>query len=80
MREDLFQRLNSVFRHVFNDDNLIIERDTVAGDIVGWDSIEHFYLISRIEKEFNIKFSKETILGFRNVGEIFDAIVEQIDN
>jgi acyl carrier protein len=38
---DRLERLNQVFRDVFDDDELDITRRTTANDVEGWDSLMH---------------------------------------
>ena len=40
-REEVFARLNEVFRDVFDDDSIVVTDTTTADDIEEWDSLEH---------------------------------------
>jgi acyl carrier protein len=71
---DVQARLERVFRHVFDDDDLVLTRATTAGDVEGWDSIMHVTLMVNVEKEFKIKFSSSEIAGLKNVGELEDIV------
>ena len=55
-REDIYERLNEVFRDVFDDYSISVNDETTADDIDGWDSLMHITLISEIENEFDFKF------------------------
>ncbi len=74
MREDIANRLNEVFRDVFDDDTITVTDSTTAADIEGWDSLMHISLIGTIEDEFEIRFNMKDILGLKNVGELAKAI------
>ena len=37
----IYQRLNKVFRDVFDDDSITVNPKTTADDIDDWDSLEH---------------------------------------
>ena len=65
-------RLNEVFRDVFDDDELTVERSTSAADVEGWDSLMHVTLLLKIEKAFGVKFSSSEVAKFQNVGEMAD--------
>lgn len=54
-REQVYERLNQVFREVFDDDSIEVNDSTVANDIPEWDSFEHINLIVSVEDEFNFK-------------------------
>ena len=38
-REQVYERLNQVFREVFDDDSIEVNDSTVANDIPEWDSL-----------------------------------------
>ncbi len=75
-REDVFFRLNSVFRIFFDDETITVTDETTADDIEEWDSFEHINLILSVEKEFNIKIPMGKIVSMKNVGEMADIIME----
>ena len=58
-REEVFDRLNEIFRDVFDDDDITVNDETTADDIEDWDSLEHINLINAIEEEFGMKFDME---------------------
>ena len=39
--QEIYERLNEVFRNVFDDDEIEVEAGTTADDIEDWDSLEH---------------------------------------
>lgn len=75
MNQEIFKRLNEVFRDVFDDDSLTVTADTTAADIEDWDSLSHITLVSAVEDEFRMKFSMKEVVEMKNVGEMA-AIVE----
>jgi len=77
-REEIYEKLNLVFRDVFDDDSICVEDESVAADIEGWDSLTHITLISAIEDEFDIKFNMKDVVKMKNVGEMVDAIEREI--
>lgn len=76
-REQVYERLNEVFRDVFDDDTIRVSGETTADDIEDWDSLEHINLIVAVEKKFNIKFNMGEVNRFKNVGEMADVIAER---
>ena len=66
--------LNNIFKEVFDDDTLIIERENSAIDIDGWDSLAQIRLIMSIESSFNISLDFEEVSELSNVGEMIDLI------
>lgn len=78
-REEAFERVNEVFRDVFDDDDITVGEETTANDIEDWDSLEHIHLVAAIEQEFDMKFTMGQVVSMKNVGEMIDIILEQVD-
>lgn len=78
-REEIFQKLNEIFREVFEDDSIEVLETTSAADIEDWDSLTHITLVSAVEDEFDIKFSMKDVIGMKNVGEMVDIIMEDME-
>ncbi|MDR2046274.1 MAG: acyl carrier protein [Rickettsiales bacterium] len=79
-REEIYTRLNDVFRDVFDDASISVSDSTTAADLEEWDSFNHVTLIVAIEKEFGIKFSMIEVTNMYNVGEIVDIIESKHHN
>ena len=77
-REEVFEKINEVFRDVFEDDDITVNDETTAADIEDWDSLEHINLVNAIEQEFGIKFNMGQIVSMKNVGEMADIIMEKL--
>jgi len=69
-REGIYERLTTVFREIFDDENIIVSDITAASDIDGWDSLAHLNLIIAIETAFRIKFSVSDVMSMHHVGDI----------
>ena len=74
-REEVYERLNEVFRDVFDDASIEVSDATTADDIEGWDSLEHINLIAAVEDEFEIKIPMSKVNKLQNVGEMVDLIL-----
>lgn len=68
------EKLQSVFRDVFEDDDIVISRTTTAKDIAGWDSVMNVTLMISVERAFGLRFKSGQIAGLKNVGELADVI------
>ena len=75
-KDEIIERLNDVFRDVFDDDTLEVDENTTADDIEDWDSIEHITLIGAVEDEFKMRFKMCEVSGMKDVGEMI-GIIEQ---
>ena len=71
---DFNERVQNVFREVFDNEQLVIYREMQAKDVKGWDSLTHITLIMTIEETFKIRFSTREVMGFQNVGEMLDCL------
>lgn len=73
---NIYERLNRVFREVFDDDTITVNASTTAADIDDWDSLTHIQLIAAVEDEFGVKFSMKQVSSMKNVGEMAEIISE----
>ena len=78
-REEVYERLNAVFADVFVFFELTVNDETTAADVDGWDSLMHITLIDAVEEEFDISFDMKTIVKLKNVGEMVDKILEEVE-
>ena len=78
-REDIMEKVNEIFRDVFDDEELIITDSTNSDDIEDWDSLEHISLIISMEKEFDMKFDIKEVNKLENVGQMVDMIKAKMD-
>lgn len=77
MSEKILSGLESVFRDLFDDEFIVLEPETTASDVVGWDSLMQLRLIAEIEKRFRLSFSVKEISNLANVGEMARLIQEK---
>lgn len=64
------ERLETVFRDLFNDEGIVLTDDTTSADITGWDSLAHVNLMFSIEQEFGVQFDDDQFTEFTDVGEL----------
>lgn len=74
--QEIYKKLNEIFREVFNDTDITVNENTTANDIEDWDSFEHINLIVTIEEEFEIKLSMDEIGSMKSVGSMAEIIKE----
>ena len=77
-RTEILEKLNEVFHDVFDNNDIVVTDQTNANDIEEWDSLIHITLISAVEDEFDVSFDMKTVVSMKNVGDMIDAIEEQI--
>lgn len=77
-REEVYVKLNEVFRDVFDDEDITVCDTTTAADIEDWDSLEHISLVLAVESCFGIKFNMGETNSMKNVGAMVDLIIKKI--
>ena len=80
MEKEIYERLNKVFRDVFDDETIEVNSETTSKDIEDWDSLEHINLVVAVEQEFGIKFNMNEVTTMKNVGEMVSIITSRINN
>ena len=73
-RQEILNKLQTVYRDVLDDENIVLTEDTTADDIEEWDSLTHVQIVAEIQKVFGVKFSAKEMLLWESVGDIIDAI------
>ncbi|MEN8880407.1 MAG: acyl carrier protein [Polaribacter sp.] len=68
---------NEIFIDVLEDDDIKLEYETTAKDVDDWDSLNHIMLVVAIEKHFELQFSADEVQGFKNVGEMCEAVINK---
>jgi acyl carrier protein len=76
--EKIYEELTSVFREVFQDENLNIDAATTADDVSGWDSTANVNLILAIEMKFGVAFHTSEVDEMQAVGDLADAIERKL--
>lgn len=75
--EQIYEKLEIIFRDLFDDDSIKLSAETTADDIEDWDSLEHINMISAVENEFSMKFAMKEVSTMKNVGEMVDIIISR---
>lgn len=77
-KDEILLELSQVFIRVFEDDNIVLNEETTAKDVKGWDSLSHVQMITEVEGHFGIKFTTPEIMRFRNVGMMCDTVQKKL--
>lgn len=72
------EKLQDIFRDIFDDEEIMLFDEMTADDVEDWDSLTHITLINEIEKQFKIRFTTEEIEETKNVGEFITLIENRI--
>ena len=76
--QQIFDAVQNIFRDNFDDDSLVLTRETTADDIEDWDSLEQINLLTAIEKKLNIKFKLSDVRGLKDVGDLLDLVARMV--
>jgi acyl carrier protein len=66
----LLEKIIPVFRDIFDDPSLVIDENSNASTVVGWDSFAHINLIVSLEGEFGVSFSTKELGEMQCVGDL----------
>ena len=72
----VLDKLTTVLRDVFDNDEVVATPDLTAHKVDGWDSLGNIRLFIEIERVFSIRFSAMETTSLKNVGELV-AVIEK---
>jgi acyl carrier protein len=75
---DILQELTPIFREVFDDDSIVLTRETTANDIDAWDSLSHMNMVMAVEVKFKIRFALGELPSLKNVGDLADLVLKKL--
>ena len=76
--EQIYERLNGIFREVFFRDDITVGPRSSASDIVGWDSHKQIEILMTCEEAFGFQFTSREIDGLHTVGDLASVIATRI--
>lgn len=72
--DNLIEKLEVIFRDVFDDDSICLTESTNAKDIEEWDSLTHISILASVQDEIGVSFDMDEIIAMKNVGDMMKAI------
>ena len=78
-KQEIMERMNKVFREVFDNDHIAVKEETTASDVEGWDSLTHITLIFALEEQFGVKLAMKEVLELKNVGQMADCVLRYLE-
>ena len=76
-RQEIINKMNTIFCDVFDDDSIKIFDNMTSADIEEWDSLNHITLVVNIEKVFGLKLNLSDIGKLENIGEMIELILRK---
>jgi acyl carrier protein len=77
-RKAVRDKLEDVFRTVFDDNTIELFDEMTAKDIDEWDSLTHIQLVVAAEKAFKVKFRTGEVSSLKNVGEMIGLLCTKL--
>jgi acyl carrier protein len=74
-REQVLSRVSTIVADTLGHETLVLQPESQAADVDGWDSLAHVQIIVAVERAFGIRFRTGEIATIKNVGELVDRIV-----
>jgi acyl carrier protein len=72
------QRVEKIFREVFENDGMQIEDGLCPDNVMDWDSLAQVKLIVGLEEEFGIKFTTEEVTRLKSVGDLKQVVANRM--
>lgn len=77
-RNEIIEKLTTVFQEVFNDNNIVLRDDMTAKDVENWDSLTHMLMITKVEETFGIKFKLKELNKLKMVGDLISVVESKL--
>lgn len=77
-RAEMLEKINEIFKDVFDDDSLVITEKTYSADIEDWDSLAQITLVTAVEDMFGMQFLLEDVTTMKDVGNMMDIIEREL--
>jgi acyl carrier protein len=72
-------RLQTIFREVFDDPAIVLEDKMTASDVDNWDSLAHINLIIAVERRLGVKFATAEISRMKEPGQCVGSFLQMIE-
>lgn len=76
---EISEKLQNVFRDVFENADIVLRDEMTAKDVEGWDSLAHILLVVVVENDFGVTFETAEISELKNVGEFIKLIQSKLN-
>lgn len=77
-RKEVMSKLQMIIRDVVDNDEVVIDDETKATDVDGWDSLAQVLIVGELQNKLGVKFTSTEINELANVGELVDAISKKL--
>lgn len=74
-RAQILDRIQAVIRQEVKDRSLVVDENTRAPEVSGWDSLAHVQIVVAVEKAFGIRLKASEVDRLENVGSLVDIVM-----
>lgn len=68
-------RVKCLFATILKTDESLVCDSTTPSSLIGWDSIQHMFLVSGFEEEFNIDIDPEEVVEMYRDYSTFERVI-----
>ncbi|MRX46117.1 acyl carrier protein [Pedobacter puniceum] len=76
-KQQIILDLNEIFTDIIDEGEIMLNPETTANDIDGWDSLNHIQILAAIEKKYTFKFTLTEIQNLKNIDDLTNIIVQK---
>ena len=77
-RNEIVEKLTTVFHEVFNDNTIVLRDEMTAKDVENWDSLTHMLMITKVEEAFGVKFKLKELNRLKQVGDLISVVESKL--
>lgn len=77
-RDEIFDKLQQIFRDTFDDDAVVLSDSTKSDDIEDWDSLTQISILVAAENIFGIKLAISDTRNLKDIGALVDLIESKL--
>jgi acyl carrier protein len=77
-KEEIAEKMTEIFRHIFENDNMVLSDDMTPDTVENWASLTHMQMITALQENFGVKFSIKDQLKLMRVGDIISLLEEKL--
>jgi acyl carrier protein len=70
----IMSTIADILQRMFRYSAALVDAQTTAEDVNGWDSLSHMTLIMEVERVFAVRFDPYRIMDFRCIGDLADEV------
>ena len=74
----MIEKIQEIFKDVFDNEELLVEEKTTSEDIEEWDSMAQIDIVVALENEFQIKFTIEEVQKLTSIKSMMSTLSKKL--